>query len=123
MLVRRPPRTLPRTLRLIRYRFRRMIVRTSTALLRVTIRLDTWIYLAATGLIGFEGLEVLFGTFLMAPEFVPLVLLALALVWAAKHHGRRVGRLTRLYARRHLRAGSGRARRSMSATETRGGGR
>lgn len=95
-----PPRHRPRPLRVTRYRLRRARVRTSTALLRISVRVDTWIYLAAAGLVGFEGLEVLFGSFLLVPEFVPLILLLLALVWAVKHHGRRWSRRLRLAWRR-----------------------
>ncbi len=95
-----PPSPRLRWLRLIRYRLRRAKVRVSSALLRVTVRMDTWIYLAAAGLIGFEGLEVLLGSFLLMPEFVPLILLLLALLWAVKHHARRWSRLMRLARRR-----------------------
>lgn len=104
----RPPRRQPRPMRLVRYHVRRAIVRTSEALLRFMVGIDSWIYLAAAGLVGFEGLEVLFGSFLFAPEFVPLILLLLALIWAVRHHGprsipliRRMLRRTRLRDRAH----------------------
>jgi len=67
-------------------------------------RLNTWMLLAAAALIGFEGLEVLLGAFLMAPELFPLVLLALAVFWALRNGaGRGIRRLRmRLRARRRL---------------------
>ncbi|MHA7987139.1 hypothetical protein ACX9R5_15170 [Rathayibacter sp. CAU 1779] len=40
-----------------------------------------WVWVAAASLVGFEVLEILLGTFLAAPEALPIVLLVLAAVW------------------------------------------
>ncbi|MBS1907604.1 MAG: hypothetical protein JST33_13785 [Actinobacteria bacterium] len=66
------------------------------------MRLDVWIYLAAAALVGFEGLEVLFGTMLLAPELVPFVLLMLALIWTIKKHGTWIRRRIALARRRRF---------------------
>ncbi len=47
-------------------------------------RFGTWMFLAAGALVGFEVLEVVLGGFILAPELVPLVLLALATAWAVR---------------------------------------
>jgi len=57
--------------------------------------LTGWTWVAAGSLVGFELLDLLFGSFLYAPELLPLVILALALVW---------------YFRERLRAGAERIR-------------
>jgi hypothetical protein len=46
---------------------------------RLTI-LNGWAWVAAASVIGFEGLEVVLGSMLAVPEFVPIAILALALV-------------------------------------------
>jgi len=43
--------------------------------------LTGWTWVAAGSLVGFELLDLLFGSFLYAPELLPLVILALALAW------------------------------------------
>lgn len=40
-----------------------------------------WIWLAAGSLVGFEVLDLVLASLGFAPEMVPMVLLALALVW------------------------------------------
>jgi hypothetical protein len=63
-----------------------------------------WTWVAAGSLLGFEMLDVVLGSFLLAPELLPLVILALAIVWLFRE------RL--LHLRRHLAAAaSGRLRR------------
>ena len=47
-----------------------------------------WTWVAAASLIGFEGLELVFGSLLLAPEFLPLVILALAVVWLLRERVR-----------------------------------
>ncbi|OZB83258.1 hypothetical protein [Microbacterium sp. 13-71-7] len=95
-----PPRVRPRLLRLIRYRRLRIRHRWARAALRHAVRMEVWIYLAAGALLGFEGLEALLGAMLIAPELVPLVLLALAVVWTAKRRGRWIVRRIELARRR-----------------------
>lgn len=95
-----PPRVRPRLLRLIRYHclwFRHWC---AEAALRHAVRMEVWVYLAAGALLGFEGLEALLGAMLIAPELVPLVLLALAVVWTAKRRGRWILRRIVLARRR-----------------------
>jgi len=83
------PRWL-RVLRLWRVRARRRLQLWAAPLWR----LNTWMLLATAALIGFEGLEVLLGTFLMAPELLPVALLALAVFWACREGvGRGIHRL------------------------------
>jgi hypothetical protein len=90
-----------RLARLGRLRARRRFMRWTLPLWRV----NTWMLLAAAALVGFEGLELLLGMFLLAPEVLPLVLLALAVYGACrKHAGRGIRRLrTRMRASRRLR--------------------
>ena len=104
-----PPRVRPRLLRLIRYRCLRFRRRCADAALRHAVRMEVWIYLAAGALLGFEGLEALLGTMLIAPELVPLVLLALAVVWTAKRRGRWFLRRIALARRRRRIRGAGRS--------------
>jgi hypothetical protein len=60
-----------------------------------------WTWIAAGSLIGFEMLDLVFGTFVLAPELVPLVILCLALVWYFRRRLRRAW--SRLRARIRLR--------------------
>lgn len=60
-----------------------------------------WTILAAGSLVGIEALEIIFGFTVVAPEFVPLVLLTLAIAWLFRKHLRRVR--VRLGARYRLR--------------------
>ncbi|CAN5339519.1 hypothetical protein BH11ACT4_BH11ACT4_24330 [soil metagenome] len=55
----------------LRNAFRRLIVRLSV--------LNGWAWVAAASIVGFEGLEVLLVSMVAAPEFVPLLIVALAL--------------------------------------------
>ncbi|PRB01953.1 hypothetical protein [Microbacterium sp. MYb64] len=71
--------------------------------------MEVWIYLAAGALLGFEGLEALLGAMLIAPELVPLVLLALAVFWTAKRRGRWFLRRIALARRRRRIRGAGRS--------------
>ncbi|QAY60115.1 hypothetical protein ET475_09010 [Microbacterium protaetiae] len=61
--------------------------------------------LGAAAVIGFEGLEALLGTFLLAPELLPFVLLAIAVFWLVRERaGRGIHRLrVRWRAYRRLR--------------------
>jgi hypothetical protein len=63
-----------------------------------------WTWVAAGSLVGFEVLDVIFGTFALAPELLPLVILALALAWFFRH------RLRRAWARLRARVRVGRMR-------------
>ena len=59
---------------------------------RATDRLSMfarWTWVAAASLIGFEGLEIVLGSMLAAPEFVPLVILTIALVAVVRSRWRR----------------------------------
>lgn len=40
-----------------------------------------WTWVAAASLIGFEALDIVFGAMILAPELLPLVIVALALTW------------------------------------------
>lgn len=97
-------RSAPRRLRLARLLLHRRRIRIRTAVLRHAVRVEVWAYVAAGSLIGFEGLELLFGSFLLAPEFLPVALLAIALLWALRRGGHRVVRLLRLLRLRRRRA-------------------
>lgn len=59
-------------------------------------RLNTWMILGAAAVVGFEGLEALLGTFLLAPELLPFALLAIAVYWVFRD---RLGRLLRRVVR------------------------
>ncbi|GAA4156039.1 hypothetical protein GCM10022286_05880 [Gryllotalpicola daejeonensis] len=59
-----------------------------------------WTWIAAGSLIGFEALELVFGTFVLVPELLPLVILCLALAWYFRRHIRRLWSHAR--ARRRL---------------------
>lgn len=73
------------------------------------VRGYTWAYFGASALIGFEGIEIVFGVFILAPEVIPFVLLLLGLTWAAKSRAVRTYRLLRL--RLHRRRAAARRRR------------
>ncbi|MGX1933810.1 hypothetical protein [Microbacterium resistens] len=83
--------------RLIRARASR---RLRHLLLVPLVRGSTAVYFAATALVGFEGVEVIFGTFLLAPEFVPVALGVLAMIWLLRSRADRVRRRLRLAALR-----------------------
>ncbi|MFE6736723.1 hypothetical protein [Microbacterium sp. NPDC057650] len=84
------PVRLPRPLRRVRLVLLRQRSRWRHRMLLSMVRTSTWIYFAAAGVIGFGGLEVMFGAFLIAPELLPFALAALALVWVLRRERRRV---------------------------------
>lgn len=57
-----------------------------------------WTWVAAGSLVGFEMLDIIFGSFLVAPELLPLVILGLACAYVFRVRLRRVR--TRVIARR-----------------------
>jgi hypothetical protein len=67
-----------------------------------------WTWVAAGSLIGFEMLDIVFGAFILAPEFLPLVIVALALIWLFRDRLRRA----RLRLRVQLRLARMRRRRA-----------
>lgn len=72
-----PRSALSRTVHLRLLRARR---RWRSLLIHLTL-FSGWTWVAAGSLIGFEMLEIVFGAFILAPEFLPLAVLALACVW------------------------------------------
>lgn len=78
-----------------------------------------WTWVAAASLIGFETLDIVFGAFILAPELLPLVLVALALTWVFRERFRsgrarlrariRVARMRRRARRMRRREGCERA--------------
>ncbi len=72
-----PNRARPPILTRLRTRARRLRERSTTRL----ILFSGWTWVAAGSLVGFEMLDLLFGTFVLAPELLPLAILALACVW------------------------------------------
>jgi len=65
-----------------------------------------WVWFAAGSLVGFEAFDIIFGTFALAPELLPLVILGLALTWYFRGQFRRFSTRARAYRRlRRLRAG------------------
>jgi polyferredoxin len=66
-----------RRLRLARCRIRRLLLRIER---RLTLSTG-WVWVAAISFVGIEMFDVVFGAMLLAPEFLPVVLLGLALVW------------------------------------------
>lgn len=95
------PARLPSSLRRIRLVVLRLRSRWRHRVLLSLVRASTWIYVAAAGVIGFGGLEVMFGAFLVAPELLPFAVAALALVWVLRREWRRL-RLRMLRLRRRL---------------------
>ncbi len=64
-----------------------------------------WVWFAAGSLVGFEAFDIIFGTFALAPELLPLVILGLALTWYFRGKFRRFSKRARAYRRlRRLRA-------------------
>ncbi|GAB3807018.1 hypothetical protein GCM10028798_30790 [Humibacter antri] len=49
-----------------------------------------WVWVAAGSLVGFEVLELLLGGLIAVPEALPIVLLALAIVWYFRRGIRRL---------------------------------
>lgn len=64
--------------------------------IRITL-FTGWTWVAAVSLIGFESLEIVFGSFILAPEFLPLAILTLAGIWYVRE---RIRGATRRSARR-----------------------
>ncbi|GGC81480.1 hypothetical protein GCM10011512_05210 [Tersicoccus solisilvae] len=94
----KPPRYRSPALRLLglqRLRARRLYRRVAV---RVTL-FGGWVWFAAGSLIGFEAFEILFGSFALAPECLPVVILGLALTWYFRSHLRRSWRRIRAYRR------------------------
>jgi len=58
-----------------------------------------WVWFAAGSLIGFEAFDIVFGTFALAPELLPVVILGLALTWYFRRQVRRVSTRARAYRR------------------------
>ena len=88
--------------------FRRSRAAAVRAMTRVHRRLTLfsgWTWVAAGSLIGFEMLDVIFGTFILMPELLPLVILCLALAWYFR------GRLRRGWGRLRARIRLSRMRR------------
>ena len=77
--------------RLVRRASRRMAVRATL--------FGGWVWFAAGSLIGFEAFDIVFGTFALAPELLPLVILGLALTWYFRGQVRRVSTRARAYRR------------------------
>jgi len=40
-----------------------------------------WVWVAAISFVGVEMFDIVFGAFLLAPEFLPVVLIGLAVAW------------------------------------------
>lgn len=51
-----------------------------TWVMRLTL-LSGWAWVAAASLVGFEMFDIIFGAFILAPELLPLVIIALACIW------------------------------------------
>ena len=79
--------------------------------MRVTL-FGGWVWFAAGSLIGFEAFDILFGTFALAPEMLPLVIFGLAMTWYFRGHLRRTWTRARAYRRlRRINAESSRTTR------------
>lgn len=79
-------------------RFRFQLIRARRAYRKVNNRLmllSGWTWVAAGSLVGFEMLDILFGALILAPEFLPLVIIMLALIWVFREKLRELTQLTR----------------------------
>ncbi|MCL2794255.1 MAG: hypothetical protein FWD85_02990 [Microbacteriaceae bacterium] len=66
------------------------VVRRASAQTRQSLTLFTgWAWIAAGSLVGFEMLDIIFGTAVLVPELLPLVILTLALAWFCRQRVRR----------------------------------
>ncbi len=74
----------------------RRLIRT---LHRRLVLLSGWTWVAAGSLIGFEAFDILFLSFALAPELIPLAVLALALYWFARERVRALRRRIRVQLR------------------------
>jgi hypothetical protein len=95
---RRPPatKTPAKHLRPFRRKTRLVLARARRDRHRFVWRLmlfSGWVWIAAVSFVGIEMFEVIFGTFVLAPEILPLVLIGLACAWFFRD------RLRRLWAR------------------------
>ncbi|MEH0109687.1 hypothetical protein V6N00_08200 [Tersicoccus sp. MR15.9] len=93
-----PPRSRPRAFRLIALQGRR-IGRISRRVAVRVLMFGGWVWFAAGSLIGFEAFEILFGSFALAPELLPVAVLGLALAWFFRGRLRRAWRRVRAYRR------------------------
>ena len=84
-----------RRARLVRARYR--LVRWH--IVRRLALFSGWVWVAAISLVGFEMFEVIFGAFLLAPEFLPLVIIAFALAWVFRERVRRLRLVVRVRVR------------------------
>lgn len=66
-----------RRLRLTAARIRRLRYRINR---RLTL-FSGWVWIAAISFVGIEMFDIVFGTFLLAPELLPVVLIGLAMTW------------------------------------------
>lgn len=100
----KPPRNRSPALRrlgLLWGRVRRLCRRVA---MRATL-FGGWVWFAAGSLVGFEAFDILFGTFALAPELLPIVILGLALTGYFRGQVRRWSTRARAYRRlRRLRA-------------------
>ncbi|BDZ48155.1 hypothetical protein GCM10025867_03960 [Frondihabitans sucicola] len=97
---------------------RLVLRRTSRALGAVSARLTLfsgWTWIAAGSLIGFEMLEIVFSSFLLVPELLPVVLLVLAGVFFFR------ARIVSMRARLTIRIRAARASRHVAAERRRDG--
>lgn len=79
-----PSTSPPRRRRTLRRKSRLLVARLRRGRWRITRRLvlfSGWIWVGAVSLVGFEMFDIVFGTFLLAPEFLPIVLTFMALAW------------------------------------------
>ncbi|PCN49577.1 hypothetical protein Csp2054_01110 [Curtobacterium sp. 'Ferrero'] len=86
-----PHRTAARPFRHARHvraRLRRVRRRLEARL----VRFSGWVWVAAVSLVGIEVFEVVFGTFVLAPEFLPVALIVMALAYVFRERLRRVRR-------------------------------
>jgi hypothetical protein len=83
----------------------RLLRRVSRRLAMRATLFGGWVWFAAGSLVGFEAFDILFGTFALAPELLPIVILGLALTWYFRGQVRRVSTRARAYRRlRRIRA-------------------
>lgn len=78
--------TLVRHARLTRLRVGRLGRRLTTQLMLF----GGWTWVAAISLVGFEAFEILFLSFALAPEFLPLAIIFLAITWFLRERLREV---------------------------------
>jgi hypothetical protein len=69
------------------------------ALVRRLTLFSGWVWVAAISFVGIETFEVVFGMFVLAPELLPLALIALACAWYFRGALRRVTHTARVRIR------------------------